>query len=173
MIDKGYYLRGNLSKVKGTTGWYRWWFPENLFNQYLSQINPKCKLMCKLRTMTIDDNVYVCLYIGIAVGKGGLKKRLRNHLNGPFKNSTLRRTIRAILSQYSNVMIPAQAVDSVLDNCYCEYEYTTIQKARCVEKSELSQTDYCYPLNIQGNKTMPHEWIEELKKMRKALVIKC
>lgn len=58
-------------------------------------------------------------------------------------------------------------VTEILENCNWEWEYSD----GSFKQSELSQTDYCYPLNVQGNKTMPHEWIEELKKMRDALEI--
>lgn len=58
-------------------------------------------------------------------------------------------------------------VNQVLDSCYFEWGYTdSKQQAADCEKSELSQSTYCYPLNIQNNTTMPKDWIDELKEMR-------
>lgn len=51
------------------------------------------------------------------------------------------------------------------DNCYWEWGYETNPKE--IESRELSSPDKCYPLNIQGNKTVCEDIIKRLKKLRK------
>lgn len=165
MIDNGYYLRGNLSKVKGTTGWYRWWFPEVIAKIILSQFKTNGNYNGKLLQKTINGDNYICLFIGIS---SALKDRIvGEHLQGCACKSTLRKSVWACLLPNDTNVVAGCVVTEILENCYWEWEHSD----GSFKQSELSQTKHCYPLNAQGNKTMPHEWIEELTKMRDALEI--
>ena len=161
---KGEIISKKFVVVANTPGYYRCWFPELIANIILAQFKTNGNYKGKLQTKTINGKVYICLYIGSAKD---LNSRIYTHLHGVFGDSTLRKTLWAILASNEIERGAEYMVNQVLDNCYFEWVYTdSEQQAVDCEKSELSQSTYCYPLNIQNNTTMPKEWINELKEMR-------
>ena len=98
-----------------------------------------------------------------------MNRRIRWHINGPFKSSTLRRTLRAIIAPDADEAIAEMIVNHLIDNCYWEWEYTeTTELAELRELAELNHPDHCYPLNIKDNHSplIPEVWIAELKEKR-------
>lgn len=161
---KGEAISNNLVVLANTPGYYRCWFPELIANIILAQFKTNGNYKGKLQTKTINGKVYICLYIG---STENVYDRIDTHLHGAFGDSTLRKTLWATLASNETERGAECIVNQVLDSCYFEWGYTdSKQQAADCEKSELSQSTYCYPLNIQNNTTMPKEWINELKEMR-------
>ena len=164
---KGEVITNNLVIIPNVSGWCRCWFPEVIAKTILSQFKTNGNYNGKLLQKNINGGNYICLFIGIS---SALKDRIvGDHLQGCACISTLRKSVWACLLPNATNVVAEYVVTEILENCYWEWEYTDVN----FKQSELSQTKHCYPLNAQGNKTMPHEWIEELKKMRDALEIKC
>lgn len=88
------------------------------------------------------------IYIGIAIGKGGLRKRLyKNHMIGSIENSTVRKSIFSIFK-----FIRETKEEWIKKNLIFYYEEKDIDnkalndlKKRCLKKINP-------PLNIQDNK---------------------
>lgn len=151
------------SSVEVRPGVYRWWFSieqaQRLLELFSVAINAD-----GIMKRVIEGDEYWALYFGIS---SDLRKRIRWHVNGPFKSSTLRRTLRALLQ-------PAPAdedkmVNDFLDQCFWEWDYTdSVEEAEGVEKAELSRETHWYPLNIKENRSplLPANWTNELKSKR-------
>ena len=153
------------SAVEKRPGVYRWWFPKTKAEELLAHFKNQNSLKGKiLQERTINGKQYVALYFGIS---NDMHRRIRWHIRGPFRSSTLRRTLRAILTPITDDDKAASIVNQWLDSCYWEWDYTdTAEKAEQVETAELAQQKFAYPLNISKNETMPAAWIAELKNLR-------
>lgn len=153
------------SAVGKRPGVYRWWFPKDKAGELLAHFKSQNSLKGKiLQERKINGEQYVALYFGIS---NDMSRRIRWHIRGPFKSSTLRRTLRAILAPDANDDKAAAIVNQWIDSCYWEWDYTsTAELAEQQETAELAQQHYAYPLNISKNETMPSAWIAELKKLR-------
>ena len=153
------------SAVEKRPGVYRWWFPKNDADELLAHFKNRILLKdAKLQERMINRKLYVALYFGIS---NDMSRRIRWHIRGPFRSSTLRRTLRAIIAPNVNDDTAASIVNQWLDKCYWEWDYTdTVERAEQLETAELAQQEFAYPLNISKNETMPAAWIAELKKLR-------
>ena len=153
------------SAVEKRPGVYRWWFPKDNAEELLSHFKNRVLLKdVKLQERKIKGKQYVALYFGIS---SDMRRRIRWHIRGPFTNSTLRRTLRAILAPNTNDDAAASIVNQWLDSCYWGWDYTdTAEIAEQLETEKLAQQKFAYPLNISKNETMPTAWIAELKNLR-------
>ena len=153
------------SAVESHPGVYRWWFPEEKADELLKLFKNHILLKDKkLQKRKINGKMYVALYFGIS---NDMCRRIRWHIRGPFRSSTLRRTLRAILAPNVNDDTAASIVNQWLDKCYWEWDYTdTVERAGQLETAELAQQEFAYPLNISKNETMPAAWVAELKNLR-------
>lgn len=151
--------------VEKRPGVYRWWFPKAQAEELLAHFLSPMRLDGReLQERTLQGTPYLALYFGIS---SDMSRRIRWHIRGPFKSSTLRRTLRAILIPDADDNTAEYRVNQLIDRCLWEWEYTkTVEDAECRETEELAQKKFAYPLNISKNNTMPPEWIAELKKMR-------
>ena len=154
------------SEVEKLPGVYRWWFPKAEAQKLLANFKtPMQKEGRILQECSIGGNTYQALYFGMS---SNLRRRIRWHIRGPFKSSTLRRTLRAVMASDTDGKSAEKAVNQLIDTCLWEWEYTKDTKeAKDREEKELSQSSYAYPLNISENKTMTSEWITELRNLRK------
>ena len=153
------------SAVEKRPGVYRWWFPKDDADELLAHFKNRVLLKdVKLQERKINGMQHVGLYFGIS---NDMCRRIRWHIRGPFRSSTLRRTLRAILAPNVNDDTAASIVNQWLDKCYWEWDYTdTVESAEQLETAELAQHEFAYPLNISKNETMPAAWIAELKNLR-------
>lgn len=162
--------QNSLTCIDSKPGVYRWWFPEDLVKQIFEVLsNLKLPQHFKLQEMKIDRIVYVALYFGMS---GDLGKRIRQHVKGPFSSSTLRRTLRAILAHdVRNGKRASEIVNDCINKCYWQWDTTVNEEAaKKIEKGELCQQNFAYPLNIQGNHTvLPTDWLTNLKRLRKTM----
>ncbi len=162
-------LREQLEKrqleVEKRPGVYRWWFPKTEAKKLLSKFKSPLQHEGRiLQEKSIEGATYIALYFGIS---SDMSRRIRWHIRGPFKSSTLRRTLRSIIAPEKNDKDAEVLVNKLIDSCYWEWDYTdTPEQAEDKETAELAQKKFSYPLNISKNNTMPFEWIAELKKKR-------
>ncbi len=151
--------------VDSSPGVYRWWFPKKEKDRILGLIGGKAiASQLNLLERKIGNKKYYALYFGES---GNLNQRIQDHVKGPFSNSTFRRTLRAILAQGSSACCDSEIVDSCIDTCYWEWDYTSCHKE--VEAAELCQKDIAYPLNIEDNQMVPQEWIDNLKRLKEMM----
>lgn len=151
--------------VESHPGVYRWWFPLQTATEILTRFkNRDLGQTMNFITKNIQGSTYIGLYFGIS---NDMRKRIRWHVIGPFKSSTLRRTLRAIVSPNDDDETAAIKVNAIIDSCYWEWDYLeSSSQAEEVETAELAQQEYAYPLNIIKNKTVPAQWVAELKARR-------
>ena len=151
--------------VEDLPGVYRWWFPkaeaEKLLEKFTTPLQKEDRI---LQEWEHGGITYQALYFGMS---SDMSRRIRWHIRGPFKSSTLRRTLRAIIAPDADDKTAEAIVNKLIDNCFWEWEYTeTVDRAECRETEELAQHKFAYPLNISKNNTVPSEWIAELKQLR-------
>ena len=160
------HIKDRSLEVEKRPGVYRWWFPKAEAEKLLEKFTtPMQKEDRTLQEWEHGGITYQALYFGMS---SNLRRRIRWHIRGPFKSSTLRRTLRALKFPFKNDENPEDVVNQLIDTCLWEWEYTKDTKeAKDREEKELSQDLYAYPLNISENKTMTSEWITELKNLRK------
>ena len=153
------------SEVEKLPGVYRWWFPKSEAKKLLANFKNRTLIDDrKLQERSIQGAPYLALYFGIS---NDMSRRIRWHIRGPFKSSTLRRTLRAIIAPDADDRTAEAIVNKLIDSCFWEWEYTeTVDRAECRETEELAQHKFAYPLNISKNNTVPPEWIAELKQLR-------
>lgn len=153
-------------EVEKCPGIYRWWFPKEKAVNLLAHFkSPMPKNSQKLQERNIEGVPYLALYFGIS---SNMRRRIRWHICGPSKSSTLRRTLRAIIAKDVDDKTAEEKVNQMIDSCFWEWEYTESAKmAEEHETEELAQKKYAYPLNISKNNTVTSEWIKELRCMRK------
>lgn len=167
-------LRAQIAQKKSPVckcpGAYRWWFKEGAALELLKVFSDLDT--SKLHKRIINEDVYYALYFGIS---NDMKQRAKwhmcqHHTPSSIKSgylSTLRQTLSALLEV--DMSKSEAIVNNYMDvNCCWEWCYTdTDEEAANREKQELTQSDYCYPLNIQGNKTVPDLWLKLLRNIRK------
>lgn len=153
------------SAVEKRPGVYRWWFPKYEAKTLLANFKNSTLIDDrKLQERSIQEAQYLALYFGIS---NDMSRRIRWHIRGPFKSSTLRRTLRAIIAPDADDNTAETIVNKLIDSCFWEWEYTeTVEQAECRETEELAQSKFAYPLNISKNNTVASEWIAELKQLR-------
>lgn len=159
------HIKDRSLEVEKRPGVYRWWFPKAEAEKLLEKFTtPMQKEDRTLQEWEHGGITYQALYFGMS---SDMSRRIRWHIRGPFKSSTLRRTLRAIIAPDADDKTAEAIVNKLIDSCFWEWEYTeTVDRAECRETEELAQHKFAYPLNISKNNTVPPEWIAELKQLR-------
>ncbi len=159
------HIKDRSLEVEKRPGVYRWWFPKAEAEKLLEKFTtPMQKEDRTLQEWEHGGITYQALYFGMS---SDMSRRIRWHIRGPFKSSTLRRTLRAIIAPDADDKTAEAIVNKLIDSCFWEWEYTeTVDRAECRETEELAQHKFTYPLNISKNNTVPPEWIAELKQLR-------
>ena len=149
---------------------YRWWFPKTspimtYLNRYVHE-NPndyqmRYLLEHGLQAMEIGNSTYYALYFGKST-EG--RTRFKKHINGPIKNSTIRKTIRAILHLLKDKDYnKKERISSVLTPCYFEWMEFLNEDAKLIDSFEIMAiTVGHYPLNLEDNSSVSKEWIETI-----------
>jgi len=145
---------------------YRWWFPEQSevmlrIEAFLSDHPADGEMQYArqhLKKKAIDGITYYALYLGKS--QNG-RTRFGNHIRGPQKDSTLRRTIAALLGTADEA-----AISSALMPCCLEWTELADdpELLDCVELMAISMG--YYPLNIDGNQHISAGWKEHLSNRR-------
>ena len=149
-------------------GVYCWWFKREAAQTLLAKLPLTQEELAKIQEREIEGESYLALYFGISKDMLARAKwhTLQKHSPSAVKHgtlSTLRQTISALLGE--DMSKSERDVNKFIDdNCYWEWEYDEKYKQR--ETDELSSTTKCYPLNIQGNKTVNKEVRKKLSELR-------
>ena len=156
---------------------YRWWFPADslpmqFLNQYISNYPEDIDMLyvskC-LKRQKFGEDEYCALYIGKS--KNG-RNRFTEHIHGPLRLSTLRKTIAAILLLMKQE-VTKESISKVLSKCYFEWielknNYTDdYELMDCLEMMAI--TIGHYPLNMEGNTSISEEWKKAIMDQRKEL----
>lgn len=130
-------------------GIYKWWAAKD----ELLKILTKLKIVDfidvdnKIEHKEIENKEMYCIYVGQATD---LKDRLKKHIRGSINNSTLRKSLGAILwNDEKKEDLKKKINDEFIDKFYVEY--------KCIEKTELLDVEeseeisrYLRILNIDG-----------------------
>lgn len=156
------WLLANLQTVTKNSGTNRWWVEEPAARRLLAIFGDQIDY-ARLNKREIDGQKYYALYFGAS---NDLRKRFNQHLQKTARQSTLRHTLKALLSNDS--VCTEDAISQFFcDFCYCEWVETKDEStAKEIKMQELSRSDKYYPLNILGNKAIPAEIAEQLSSLR-------
>ena len=150
---------------------YRWWFPKESAIMYIIEAyvdaHPRdykmlyMKNNLKIRTFDVNGKTqdYYALYFGKSSDG---HRRFYNHIRGPQSNSTLRRTIAALLGNDDEDTISA----ILMECCYEWVEFAN--DPELIDSIEMMAIAMgSYPLNIDGNQGVSSDWKQHLKNNRK------
>ena len=151
---------------------YRWWFPMNspiviFIKGYIEQ-HPEDKEMQfvydHLKQQKIGDDMFCALYFGKSTNG---RERFKKHIKGPMRNSTLRRTIYAILMQMPNESHSEEHISELLSQCYYEWIELPNDHELMGPFETIAIAMGGYPLNIEGNHLVSTAWIQCMTQERK------
>ncbi|MBO4752077.1 MAG: hypothetical protein J5526_04925 [Bacteroidales bacterium] len=156
------------ASIDHKSGVYIWWFQEDCVNKLLKPIGGG--EMSRIQKKIIAGKNYYALYFGIAKDcRQRASWHMAQHHTLPAVRSGFLSTLRRTLSALLNVNMTAaenRVNNFIEENCYWEWSYTNDKKeAEKMEQREL-RNNY-YPLNIQGNKNVPKEYLSKLKSLRR------
>ena len=152
---------------------YRWWFPSEsepmeAIEKYLTA-NPDDAQMhylyhSRVKKKKIGKETYYALYFGKSING---RKRFRHHINGPLDNSTLRRTLYALLFSDVDATQAETEISVLLSSCY--YEWIELPDDReMVDMLEMTAISLgAYPLNMDGHPAISNQWREYVMGKRK------
>lgn len=152
---------------------YRWWFPYEsepmeAIEKYLKDKPDDAQMHYlynyRLKTKTIGNEKYCALYFGKSING---RKRFRYHINGPMDNSTLRRTLNALLFSEIDATQVETEISDLLSRCY--YEWIELPNDKeLVDILEMTAISLgAYPLNMDGNPAVSNQWREYVMNQRK------
>ena len=154
---------------------YRWWFPHNslvmdYLRDYIAQ-NPEDIVMksvfARIKTKVINNQTYYALYLGKSIHG---RTRFRNHIVGPMKSSTLRRTIYALLTKNHPLQANEDCISEILNQCYYEWMEFCEDDRELIDCFEMMAIAIgYYPLNMEGNTSISEEWKKSIVDRRKEL----
>lgn len=172
---------------------YRWWVSKDVIQETMLGIiknkienyNSSEKLANKydiseeeLAAIFYDDKrkkenlgdsgkTYYALYFGRSM-QG--QERVNQHIKGPIKNSTLRRTICGLFVELPHDSKREQKINEILTDSFFEVlplDDSIKGYIDCLES--ICITFGHYPLNIEGNHSIDKNWLAFLKSSRKTV----
>lgn len=144
---------------------YRWWFPsdspivaylKDYITKHPEDIDMKY-MYSRLKKKKIGDIIYYALYFGKSTNG---RQRIKQHIKGSMKNSTLRRTIYAILRQMPNESHSEKHISELLNQCYYEWIELPNDHELMGPFETIAIAMGGYPLNIEGNHLVSTAWIQ-------------
>ena len=97
------------------------------------------------------------------------RKRFGQHIRGPIKQSTLRETLRAVLSLKGEICTEERISDE-LQKCYYEWMEFCEDDRELIDCFEMMAIAIgYYPLNMEGNTSISEEWKKSIVDRRKEL----
>ena len=144
---------------------YRWWFPSNSpIMAFIREHFDNDYVEKELKQLWIDNTLYYALYFGKTTNG---RKRFRQHIEEHHtEQSTLRETIRAIITETTNHDCCEKTISSYLSLCYYEWmEFLNdTELIDCFEIMAIAIGNY--PLNIEGNHSVSKKWKDILMDKR-------
>ena len=153
---------------------YRWWFPHNslvmdYLRDYIAQ-NPEDIVMksvfARIKTKVINNQTYYALYLGKSIHG---RTRFKNHIVGPMKSSTLRRTIYALLTKNHPLQVNEDCISEILNQCYYEWMELSDDHELLDAFEMMAIAIGYYPLNMEGKNSISEEWKKSILDRRKEL----
>lgn len=153
---------------------YRWWFPEDSpIMDYLRDYTAKHPedfdmkyVLDKLKKKVLDSTTYYALYLGKSTNG---RKRFADHTRGDVKQSSLRKTLHAILS-LAGESCNEKDISNVLRQCYYEWMEFFEEDHNLLDSFEMMAIVIGhYPLNLDGNPSISEGWKSAIENMRKEL----
>ena len=153
---------------------YRWWFPsdspivaylKDYITKHPEDIDMKY-MYSRLKKKEIGYTIYYALYFGKSING---RKRFGQHIRGPIKQSTLRETLRAVLSLKGEICTEERISDE-LQKCYYEWMEFCEDDRELIDCFEMMAIAIgYYPLNMEGNTSISEEWKKSIVDRRKEL----
>lgn len=153
---------------------YRWWFPsdspivaylKDYITKHPEDIDMKY-MYSRLKKKEIGYTIYYALYFGKSTNG---RKRFGQHIRGPIKQSTLRETLRAVLSLKGEICTEERISDE-LQKCYYEWMEFCEDDRELIDCFEMMAIAIgYYPLNMEGNTSISEEWKKSIVDRRKEL----
>lgn len=153
---------------------YRWWFPsdspivaylKDYITKHPEDIDMKY-MYSRLKKKEIGYTIYYALYFGKSTNG---RKRFGQHIRGPIKQSTLRETLRAVLSLKGEICTEERISDE-LQKCYYEWMEFFEDDRELIDCFEMMAIAIgYYPLNMEGNTSISEEWKKSIVDRRKEL----
>ena len=113
-----------MGKDKGV---YKWWCEKDLIERLLYLLNKKWQDVENF--LERKDDLY-CFYVGQTQNKKGFNKRIKGQHLHSTKNSTLRRSLFALLGN-------EEVINDFLNDCYVSVEKLSVDKE--IDKKEKEQ----------------------------------
>ncbi|MDY6387490.1 MAG: GIY-YIG nuclease family protein [Fibrobacter sp.] len=159
-------LRPNINEMKelDNPGIYKWWAPQEKMLEILKKMNVELRAIeNEIETKSIESQKLYCIYVGQAKN---LKDRLKNHIGGSIRNSTLRKSLGAILWNGEDSDGLKKKINKFMDDFFVEYEQVDEFDLDRIESSEIRSRLRIF--NIEGfNHESFEKYIEEpLSKLR-------
>ena len=114
-------LRNSIEKrqhIPSCCGVYQWWCEEDILIKILSSLDldvNDCKKDIEKTKENIKEKELYCIYVGDTCN---LKRRIcSNHIKGKIRNSTLRKTIAAVLVENKD----EEKVNDIIDKLYVNW----------------------------------------------------
>lgn len=153
---------------------YRWWFPDKspiieylreYVKSHAKDYKMKYLLDNGLRKITIGNCEYNALYFGKS-DKG--RTRFSNHDKGSEEDSTLRKTIRAILTLIKDKDCDnIEKIDDILSKCYFEWTEFLREDGQLIDCFEVMAIAIgYYPLNLKDNPRISKDWRDTISNAR-------
>ena len=128
-------------------GIYKWWAEREDLLLILKKLGvvERIDIESEIEHKKIADKEMYCIYVGQAED---LKVRLKKHIRGSVNNSTLRKSLGAILWTGENSEDLKKRINAFMDEMYIEYKLLEKEKLNIEESDEISKS--LRILNIDG-----------------------
>lgn len=143
--------RGSLSTDKGV---YKWWCKQAEIEQLLKPLGKEWKDVDG--SLEKEGDVY-CFYVGQTKNKKGFAKRIKGQHLRSTKNSTLRRSLKALFGE--------KQIDTFLDDCLVSLEKVDEDNIDDKERKEIN--DHLRLLNIKNLEDTSNKFNKEIVEVLK------
>lgn len=162
-------LRQNIGGMEelDNSGIYKWWAPSQKLHEILNKLNVDFPAIeNEIEDKSIELQKLYCIYVGQAKN---LKDRIKNHICGSIGNSTLRKSLGAILRKDEDLDGLKDKINEFMNELYVEWKRVDEPDLDGVESSEIRSR--LRILNIEGfNHESFEKYIEDpLSKLRAEL----
>ena len=146
--------RGLLGKDIGV---YKWWCEKNILVSILKKLG---KSFSEVENFLERKNNLYCFYVGQTKNKKGFNKRIKGQHLRSTKNSTLRRSLFALLEN-------EKAINDFLDYCFVSVEKLSVDEIDKKEKKQIN--DFLRILNLDDLEDK-FESVQNFREIRKQII---
>ena len=146
--------RGRLGKDIGV---YKWWCEKILLERILKELG---KSFREVENFLEGKNDLYCFYVGQTQNKKGFNKRIKGEHLRSTKNSTLRRSLFALLGN-------EKAINDFLDCCFVSVEKLSVGE---IDKKEKDQINASLRLLNLDDLEDESESVQNFREIRKQII---